>query len=109
MTQSYFLPLKRRRVLAGRPAEYDRIGQRVAAQTVASVDASGYFSGCIQTRDHIAFGIDHFGIHVDLHAAHGVVHGGNPRRRIVRSVVDAVVLLGRIGEQSPAEFIRLSL
>ena len=81
-------------------AEDDRVGQCVAAQTVRAVDAAGHFARSIQTRNHVAVFIQHLRIHVDAHAAHRVMHGGNAGSRVEGRGVDGGLVEGT------AEFVR---
>ena len=76
------------------------VGQCVAAQTVRAVDAAGHFARSIQTRNHVAVFIQHLRIHVDAHAAHRVMHGGNAGSRVEGRGVDGGLVEGT------AEFVR---
>ena len=63
-------------VSACNTAKGDDVGVCVAAQTVVAVDAAGHLTGCVQTGNDAALGVQNMGIGVDLDTAHGVVHGG---------------------------------
>ena len=58
------------------------------------MDASGYFTGCEQTRDDFAFDVEHFRIGVDLQAAHGVMDARGDLDRVEGSGIQG---LGKAG------------
>ena len=70
---------------AGDSAEDDDIGNCVAAQTVAAMDAAGHLARSVQAGDDVSFGIQHVALGIHLNAAHGMMRGGAIRR--IRSVV----------------------
>src|SRR6185437_13941079 len=55
-------------IFAGAFAEYQKIGERIAAQPVGAMQAGGAFSGCEQSRH-----IGHLRVSVNSDAAHHVV------------------------------------
>ena len=59
--------------LACDAAEDHEIGHSVAAQAVSAVNAAGHFTRGEEAGNGLAFGADHLGGGIDLHAAHGMV------------------------------------
>ena len=64
---------------------------RVAAETVAAVDAAGNLASRVQTRDHVVLSVQRVALGIDLDTAHGVVGG---RRHEADAQLHAVELVG---------------
>ena len=61
---------------AGDATEDGEVCNRVTAKTVVAVDTAGDFTRGEEAGDHIAVGVDHFGVVIDLNAAHRVMDAG---------------------------------
>ena len=75
---------------------------------IASINTAGYLASCIQSRDYIAFCINHLCVKVALYTAHRVMNRRNTSCRIERSIVNAVVLLSIIGKQGTSKLVLLT-
>lgn len=60
------------------------VSRRVTAKAVASVDAAGHFTSRVKSLDHLALGVEHLSLGVDLETAHRVVNGRRARCRVER-------------------------
>lgn len=58
-----------RRGLTGQPAKHTEINDRVAAQTIAAVDAADNLARAVKPLDHRAVRAKRMGLGIDAHAA----------------------------------------
>ena len=61
--------------LAGDVAEDQKVGQGVAAEAIAAVDAARDLTCGVEARDHVAVLVEDLGLLVDAKTAHRVVDG----------------------------------
>ena len=72
----------------GDAPEGDRLGNRVAAQTVLAMHAACDFTGRIEALDRLAALVDHASLLVELQATHVVVDGGGDFDSVERRRID---------------------
>lgn len=69
---------------AGLAPERDAVGNGVAAQPVAAVNAAGAFAACVEAGNDLAVRVHGLRVDVDADAAHGVMNRGNLAARVPR-------------------------
>ena len=71
-------------------AEDQKVGQGVAAEAVAAVDAARDLTCGVEARDHVAVLVEDLGLLVDAKTAHRVVDGRRDRHGVERRLHDRI-------------------